>query len=57
VIAQAGTAESLTIDAADRLQYVRQLVDVKHTGMSACNEPRDAIDGTCLAFAGFASAA
>ncbi|MFM0172949.1 hypothetical protein [Paraburkholderia sediminicola] len=43
--------ESLTIDAEDRLQYVSQLVDVKHTGVSAINQALEANDGTCLAFA------
>jgi hypothetical protein len=51
VIAQKESLKSLTIDAADRLQYVSQLVDVKHTGASAIRQPRDANDGTCLAFA------
>jgi len=51
VIAQKESLKSLTIDAADRLQYVSQLVDVKHNGASAIGERRNATNGTCLAFA------
>jgi hypothetical protein len=40
----------LTIDAANRSQYVRQLVNVKHTGMSAIGQRRDAMGGIRLAF-------
>jgi hypothetical protein len=35
------------------LQYVSQLVDVKHTGAFAIGKRHDAMDGTCLAFGSF----